>query len=142
MNRATDARLAGGLSVALGLGFGPLGVYGAVFFAAHAKVWYFAGFPTYGDGPFETVGIHDSVLLIAGFVVVCALEVAFGARMWGGSRSSLRLSFVLLPVEFAYWLGFALPFGVVLGLARTAAVAQAENRLRSKTDAHHQLAHQ
>ena len=57
VNASTYTRVAGGLSVALGLGFGPLAVYGARFFAEHGTVWYFAGFPTYGDGPFESIGI-------------------------------------------------------------------------------------
>ena len=51
VSASTYTRVAGGHVVALGLGFGPLAVYGATFFAEHGTVWYFAGFPTYGDGP-------------------------------------------------------------------------------------------
>ena len=29
------------------------------------------------------------------------------------------VAYVLLPFEFAYWIGFALPFGPPLGIART-----------------------
>lgn len=43
------SRVAGGLACATGLGFGPLGVYGTVYFAKHGEVWHFMGFPTYGD---------------------------------------------------------------------------------------------
>ena len=132
VNASTCSRMAGGLSVALGLGFGPLAVYGARFFAEHGTVWYFAGFPTYGDGPFESIGIPTSVPLIAGFAAVCAAEVALGARMWAGRRSSLKLSFALLPFEAVYWIGFALPFGVVLGAVRTAAVTAALRRGRRR----------
>ena len=130
VSASTYTRVAGGLSVALGLGFGPLAVYGAIFFAEHGTVWYFAGFPTYGDGPFESIGIPTSVPLISGFAAVCAAEVALGARMWAGRRSSRNLSFALLPFEAVYWIGFALPFGVVLGAVRTAAVTAALRRGR------------
>ena len=130
VSASTYTRVAGGLSVALGLGFGPLAVYGARYFAEHGTVWYYAGFPTYGDGPFESVGIPTSVPLICGFAAVCAAEVALGARMWARRRSSLKLSFALLPFEAAYWIGFALPFGVVLGAIRTAAVTAALRRGR------------
>ena len=130
VSASTYTRVAGGLSVALGLGFGPLAVYGATFFAEHGTVWYFAGFPTYGDGPFESIGIPTSAPLIAGFAAVCAAEVALGTRMLAGRRSSLTLSFALLPFEAAYWIGFALPFGVVLGAIRTAAAAAALRRGR------------
>jgi len=34
----------------------------------------------------------------------------------------LVLALALLPVEFVFWIGFALPFGPLLGLARTALV--------------------
>ena len=45
------SRMAGGLAWATGLGFGPLGVYGTIYFAKRGEVWQFAGFPTYGEGP-------------------------------------------------------------------------------------------
>ena len=45
-------------------------------------MWTFLGFPTYGGGPFERVGLRPSVALILAFVVVCAAEVAVGALLW------------------------------------------------------------
>jgi hypothetical protein len=100
-----------------------------MFFAEHGRVWYFAGFPTYGGGPFEAIGIPTSVPLLAGFVTVCAAEVALGAWMWTGRRSSLMLSSALLPFEVAYWLGFALPGGFALGAARAAIRHRAARRV-------------
>jgi len=38
------------------------------------------------------------------------------------------LALVLLPFEFAFWIGFALPFGPPLGVVRTIAVALAARR--------------
>jgi hypothetical protein len=112
-------RAAGVLAVLLGLGFGIPGLIGASHFAQHHEVWQFLGFPTYGDGPFERANIATTVPLLVGFVVVCAAEVALGGLLLTGWHPALWLSLAILPFELAYWTGFALPFGFVLGAART-----------------------
>ena len=117
MNRA-----AGVCSLVLGLGFGLPGVYGAWYYARQGQVWTFLGFPTYGDGPFERWGFPTNVALLLGFVAVCAAEVVVGVLLWGGSTIAPWLAFALLPVELLFWIGFALPFGPLLGLARTVLV--------------------
>ena len=109
-------------SLVLGLGFGLPGVYGAWFYARHGEVWRFLGFPAYGDGPFERWGISNSVALQLGFVAECAAEVVVGALLWSEATIAPWLALALLPVELVYWTGFALPFGPLLGLARTALV--------------------
>lgn len=119
------ARTAAVCSVLLGLGFGLPGAYGAWHFARHHEVWRFLGFPTYGDGPFERWGLPTTTGLIVGFVVVCLAEVVVGVLLWTGTDTSLWLALALLPVELAFWTGFALPFGFVLGLARTGLVVAA-----------------
>lgn len=105
-------------SLLLGLGFGVPAAIGTVYFARHGSVWTFLGFPTHGEGPFTAVGIPDSAPLQIGFVVMCAAEVAVGVLMWRGHRAGAQLSIALLPFELAYWIGFALPFGPVLGVLR------------------------
>lgn len=117
MNRA-----AGVCSLVLGLGFGLPGVYGAWYYARQGRVWTFLGFPTYGDGPFERWGFPTNVALLVGFVAVCAAEAVVGVLLWGGSTIAPWLALALLPVELLFWIGFALPFGPLLGLARTALV--------------------
>jgi len=121
----TVTRTAAVCSLVLGLGFGLPGVYGAWHLARHGEVWTFLGFPTYGGGPFEKWGLPTSAALIAGFVAVCAVEVACGVLLWRGASSGLWLALALLPVELVFWVGFALPFGPVLGLVRTALVVAA-----------------
>ena len=106
-------------SLVLGLGFGLPGVFGALHLARTGDVWTFAGFPTYGGGPFERWGIPTSVALVAGFVLVCAAEVVLGVLILAGAPGAKALSIALLPFELAYWVGFALPFGPPLGIART-----------------------
>jgi hypothetical protein len=112
-------RAAGTLSVLLGLGFGLPGVFGIRHFAQTGGVWTFMGFPTYGDGPFERIGIPTSTPLLAAFVAVCVAEIAAGVMLWAGVRYAPAVSYALLPFEIAFWIGFALPFGLVLGVART-----------------------
>jgi hypothetical protein len=109
-------------SLVLGLGFGLPGAYGARYYAQHGEVWTFLGFPTYGGGPFERWGIQTSIPLLLGFVAVCAAEVAVGVLLWRETAAAPWLALALLPIELVFWIGFALPFGPVLGLARTALV--------------------
>jgi hypothetical protein len=115
-------RVAAIVTWACALGFGLPCVYAIWYFAHRGQVWTFLGFPTYGGGPFEDLGIHTTVPLLVGFLVVCAAELVTGWLLWQHRRAGLVLALVLLPVEFAFWLGFALPFGPVTGVARTALV--------------------
>jgi hypothetical protein len=119
---APAPRVAACLAWITGLGFGPLGVYGTAYFIRHGNVWYFMGFPTYGDGPFEDIGVPTTAALLTGFVAVCAVELVAGVLLWKRLRAGLWLSLALLPFEATYWLGFALPAGPLLGAARTIAV--------------------
>jgi hypothetical protein len=115
-------KVAGGISVALGLGFGLPGLYGAWYFARQGEVWTFLGFPTYGKGPFQQHGIETSVALLLTFVVVCLAELAVGWLLWGEAKAGAWLALAILPLELVFWFGFALPFGFALGLVRTVLV--------------------
>ena len=112
------SRVAAVLSLVLGLGFGIPGVFGALHLARTGEVWTFMGFPTYGGGPFERVGVDSTVPLIAGFVAVCVAELVVGVLLWVDAPHAALYSLALLPLELAYWIGFALPFGPPLGIAR------------------------
>jgi hypothetical protein len=56
-------------SLVLGLGFGLPAIVGARHFAETGEVWTFLGFPTYGGGPFERLGLPTSVPLLIGFAL-------------------------------------------------------------------------
>ncbi len=119
------ARAAAVCSILLGLGFGLPGVAGARHFAATGEVWTFLGFPTYGDGPFTRWGVPTTTPLLWGFVAVCTVEIVLGVLLlagWGPTTWLCWLCLALLPFELVFWTGFALPFGFVLGLVRTALV--------------------
>ena len=77
------------------------------------------GFPAYGRGPFERIGIPTTVPLLAGFLLVCTLEVAAGLLLWGGSKVGAILALALLPAAAIFWWGFALPFGPIFAVAST-----------------------
>lgn len=123
------AKAAALVSVFLGLGFGIPGALGARYFARTGEVWTFMGFPTYGGGPFERWGVPTTVTLLLGFVGVCVLEVVAGVLLWRGDQAGTWLAFALLPVELVFWIGFALPFGPLLGIARTVLVVSAIARV-------------
>jgi len=115
-------RAAAILAWCAGLGFGVPAVLGIRYFAEHHEVWTFLGFPTYGGGPFERWGLETSVTLLAAFVVVCALEVVVGLLLLAGRPFALWTAVGLLPFEVFFWIGFALPIGPLLGVARTVLV--------------------
>jgi hypothetical protein len=69
------------------------------------------GFPTYGYGPFEKMGVQTTVPLMIAFFVICVLECIAGWLLWSGSKSAAIFSMALVPVEMVFYIGFALPFG-------------------------------
>jgi hypothetical protein len=106
-------------SIALGLGFGLPGVIGTMHFARTGEVWTFLGFPTYGGGAFERIGLPTSVLLLVVFTLVCLAEVTVGVMLLLDLPLAATFAYLLLPIELVFWIGFALPFGPPLGIART-----------------------
>lgn len=106
-------------SILLGLGFGIPAIAGTVHFARTGEVWMLLGFPTYGGGPFERIGLPTSVPLLIGFALVCLTEVAVGMLLLLDLPNAATISYLLLPLELVFWIGFALPFGPPLGIART-----------------------
>ena len=126
-------RAAAVLSWSLGLGFGMPGAYGAWYFADRGEVWTFLGFPTYGEGPFESIGIETSTTVLGVFSLVCLVELVAGLLLWRRRRPGAILTLALLPIELTFWIGFALPFALVLGLARTALILLGRRAFRCGT---------
>ena len=94
-----------------GLGFGIPGMYGIYYFLKNHHIATVLGFPTYGNGPFEKIGIYTSAPLLSAFVVVCILECICGWGVWNGDKGSALLSLAIIPIELFFYIGFALPFG-------------------------------
>lgn len=77
------------------------------------------GFPAYGQGPFERVGIPTTITLLVEFLVVCILEAVAGFMLWSGDKSGAVLAMVLLPAGGVFWWGFALPIPPICALVWT-----------------------
>lgn len=77
------------------------------------------GFPAYGGGPFERIGLPTSVPLLAGFLLVCVLEGVAGWLVWNGNKSGAVLALALIPAGGVFWWGFSLPIPPILALVRT-----------------------
>jgi hypothetical protein len=88
------------------------------------------GFPAYGRGPFERVGIPTTVPLLAGFLLVCILEVIAGWLLWNGYTPGAILAIALLPVGAIFWWGFALPIPPIFALVRTILIVLSWRSLR------------
>jgi hypothetical protein len=88
------------------------------------------GFPAYGRGPFERIGLPTSVPLLAAFLLVCILEAAAGGLLWGGYKAGAVLALALLPVAGVFWWGFALPIPPILALVWTVLVLMSWPALR------------
>lgn len=77
------------------------------------------GFPAYGRGPFERIGIATTVPLVAAFLIVCSLEIAAGGLLWSTDKIGAVLALVLVPLGAVFWWGFALPIPPIFALVRT-----------------------
>jgi len=88
------------------------------------------GFPAYGQGPFERVGIPTTIPLLAAFLLVCILDGVAGILLWGGYRSGAVLALALLPVGAVFWWGFALPILPILAVVWTILILLSWQTLR------------
>ena len=94
-----------------GLGFGLPCMYSIWYFLKTRTIASVMGFPAYGNGPFERIGVHTTVPLLAGFLLVCTLECLCGWGLWRGEKGCGLLSLAIIPAEMLFFIGFALPFG-------------------------------
>lgn len=99
---------AAGVSIFAGLAMGIPCLFSIRHFARTGEVWYLAGFPTFGDGPFERWGVPTSVGLLATFLAVCVAEVAVGVMIWQDVPAATAVSIALFPIEMVFFVGFAL----------------------------------
>ncbi len=88
------------------------------------------GFPAYGRGPFERVGIPTTVPLLAGFLLVCIFEAVAGFLLWQGYQSGAILALVLLPMGAVFWWGFALPIPPIFAVIWTILILLSWESLR------------
>ena len=102
-----------------GVGFGLPCVLAIRNLLAGRGIPFIMGFPAYGKGPFERIGISTTVPLLAAFLLICSLEIAAGGLLWGGAKIGAILALVLVPLGAVFWWGFALPIPPIFALIRT-----------------------
>lgn len=87
-------------------------------------------FQVYG-GPWSSELSADSLIwLLVAFLVLCLLAAGSALLVWQGSRTGAVLNLALMPVEAVFWIGFALPGPVVLGVVRVMLLTLAWKSLR------------
>jgi hypothetical protein len=81
-------------------------------------------------GPFyDNVARGTFVVLLAVSFVLAFAQGWAAWLLWGGKRSGALLQFGLLPVEAAFWYGFALPIPPLLAVVRLILTALAWREL-------------
>jgi hypothetical protein len=77
-------------------------------------------------GPFYFNFSRGTFVALLGASLLLAFAQAWAAwLLWAGKRSGALLEFGLLPVEAAFWYGFALPIPPLLAIARLVLTALA-----------------
>jgi hypothetical protein len=113
------ARAAAVLTWIYAAGFGLSAIPVAAYLVAEGHLPTFMGlFGMYG-GPWSArVEPRTFVALLAAFLGVTILAALSAWWLWLGRRSGAVLNLALLPIEAIFWLGFALPFPWLCGIAR------------------------
>lgn len=130
MTVPTQLRAAAILLWFTALGFGIFCLPAIGNLLAGRSIPYVLGFPAYGEGPFERIGIPTTVPLLAAFLLVCILEGLAGWLLWHGDKSGAVLALALVPVGAIFWWGFALPIPPIVALVRTVLIVLSWQSLR------------
>ncbi|HEX2648288.1 MAG TPA: hypothetical protein VHO95_13755 [Candidatus Dormibacteraeota bacterium] len=88
------------------------------------------GMRLFGGGAFERLSPKMFSLLLAAFVVVCLLQVVAGYLLWTRDLIGVVLVLALLPVEIAFWVGFAMPYPPPVAVVRLIFLALGWSALR------------
>ncbi len=127
---AAPVRVAAVLLAFNGVGFGVCCLPGIRNLLSGRDIPMILGFPAYGRGPFERIGVRTTVPLLAAFLLVCILECVAGWLLWNGHTSGAILAIALLPFGGIFWWGFALPIPPIFAIARTVLILLSWGRLR------------
>jgi len=130
-NPIRPARLAAVLTWVYAAGFGIPAIPVAAYLLQRGTLPTFLGlFPMYG-GPWSSRLRHGNfVVLLIAFLIVTLVAAWAAWLIWKGAKAGALLNLILLPVEAVFWLGFALPFPWLTGIARAALLALAWKSLK------------
>lgn len=121
-----SARSAAVLTWVYAAGFGLPAIPVSIYLLQRGRLPTFWGlFEMYG-GPWSAQLLDQSLVLrLNAFLVVTVVAAWSGWLIWKGLRTGAILNLGLLPVEAVFWIGFALPFPWLSGVARTVLLAYA-----------------
>jgi hypothetical protein len=127
------ARWAGGVTVGYAAGFGLPVVPISVFVLRERRLpWLGDLFPMYGGPWWDEMTVNQFVTSLGGFLAVNAVVAAGGVLLWRGRRAGAVVSLAPMPLEVAFWVGYALPIPPVIAVARVALVAAAWRGLQPR----------
>jgi hypothetical protein len=119
------------LMLLVAAGFGIPAPFVASFYLRERTPPSFMGlFPMYGGGPLDRFSPEVFAVFLGVFTALCALEAYTGWLLWNGEPVGARMTLVLLPIEIAFWAGFALPIPPLIAVARIALLAAGWSALR------------
>ena len=87
-------------------------------------------FPMYGGGPLDRFSPEIFAVFLGLFTALCALEAYAGWLLWNGEPVGARMTLVLLPIEVAFWVGFAVPIPPLIAIVRLGLLAAGWSALR------------
>ena len=104
---------------AVSLSFGLPAPFVAAYLLRERKLPIFIGqFPVYGGGYLERWSPEAFSVALGLFTALSAVELFAGVLLWHGQKLGGFVALALLPIEIAFWAGFALPIPPALGLVR------------------------
>ena len=75
----------------------------------HRLPWLWDLFPIYGGPWWDEMTDKEFVATLGAFLAVNAVVATGGVLLWFGRRAGAVIALAPLPIEFAFWLGYALP---------------------------------
>ncbi|WP_353952726.1 hypothetical protein V6K52_04585 [Knoellia sp. S7-12] len=129
------SRWAGGVTLAYAVGFGlPAIPIAAYVRSERALPWLWDLFPMYGGPWWDALTVNQFIATLLAFAGVTGVVAVGGVLLLSNRRLGAILAVAPIPVEVAFWIGFALPIPPVMAVARVALVVAAWRRLAPVTD--------
>ena len=117
----TGLQISAALMAFIAVGFGAPAPFVAAHLLRERSLPTFIGtFPAYGGPLSERVTPEVFAVLLGLFTALSALELFAAVLLWQGHHVGGVLAVALLPLEVAFWAGFALPIPPMVAVARLA----------------------
>jgi hypothetical protein len=113
------------------VGFGAPAPFVVTYLLRERSLPIFMGlFPMYGGGFFERWSPEIFAVLLGVFAALAAVELFAGVLVWHGEQVGALITLALLPIELAFWAGFAVPIPPLTAVVRVALLLAGWSALR------------